>query len=90
MRLTYLYSLSLNLLIELRFPNPRAVIISELVKGARIVRGIFAARDAISANEWAGPPNVNELHSSAADSTASITIRQYWDDMFDDWLAAIY
>lgn len=42
----------------LRFPNPRAVIISLLRNGARMARGIFTARDEINTepSDLAGPP----------------------------------
>lgn len=45
-------------------------------------RGICDALEATRANEWAGPPIVNELHRRAAERTASKTRRHKRDDIF--------
>lgn len=61
----------MRLEIWLRFPKPRATIVSELRNGARMDRGIFEARAAAIAKERAGPAYVRALDNIVADTATS-------------------
>lgn len=73
---------SLNLIIcWLRLPNPRAVIISLFLNGARIARGILTVRDAITdPNDLAGPADVTLSRRRTATIANIYNTRQF--DMF--------
>lgn len=68
-----IYILSLRLDNWLRFPKPRATIVSELRNGARMERGIFEARAAAIAKERAGPAYVRALDNIVVDTATSNT-----------------